>query len=120
MSVHEFKPKSQETLSYSPTYLENLIETYKRNQASLNALAHRRPLWTKKEFSSEALEEQRLMENQHHLLELVALVQPTNVKDVHQIMKLWHQVAIQEVAPKDISPSDKLALVAHRYIEQLA
>jgi len=108
---------SAEAGDHPPDYLENIIQMYHGNQQSLQALAEGRPRLGGNLLSSHDLEERRLLENQDHLLELATLVKPSSLKQVHQILTLWHQLAVREVAPHDVSIADKLVLAAFQYAE---
>lgn len=101
--------------NYSSDYLEDIIRSYEANQQSLKALAEGRPLPQPRVLSCDDLEENRLHQKQDHLLELAALVEPTDLKQLHLILRLWHHVAIKEVAPQDISAADRLAIAAYTF-----
>ena len=115
MRTNQLRTNFAPTGNYSSDYLEVIIRNYEANQHSLKALAEGSPLSQPRVLSCDDLEENRLLGKQDHLLELAALVQPSDLKQLHQILRLWHQVAIKEVVPEDISIADRLVLAAYTF-----
>ncbi len=120
MSAHEFRSNFSKSIPYSPDYLESIILTYLENQKSLRAMAEASPVPDARESAYKTLEEDRLLENQGHLLELASLMQPSNLKDIHQLLTLWYEAAIEEVAPEDVTAADKLVLATYHFVQSVA
>jgi len=120
MSAHEFRSDFSKSIPYSPDYLEGIISSYLENQKSLQAMAQAVPVADVRESADKTREEDRLLENQSHLLELATLMQPSSLKDIHQLLELWHEVAIKEVVPEDVTDADKLVLVTYHFVKSVA
>jgi hypothetical protein len=105
---------------YSPDYLDNITQAYLANQQSLKSIAEQTYESPRGGYDYDNFEERRLLEQQDQLLQLAALVQPSELGELKEILTLWHQVAIKEVADEDITAADKLILNVHRFCQENA
>lgn len=104
---------------YPSGYLKSIRKEYGDISLSLKKLAKATPPETQQQCENFDLLEYRFLQNQHQLLELGAALQPSNLEDIVEILKLWYEAAIKDISPFDIKLTDELVLVAYKYFESL-
>ena len=98
--------------------MKTIGETYQHNHLALEKLAMIIPEHDTQHSSVTDIAEFRLLQNQEKLLELAVSLQVSNLDDVCDILKFWHQVTVQDLAHRDLSPSDALIMVIYNYFTQ--
>ncbi len=112
---------TQNTASQYPVnYIRSIHETYHEHDAVLKDLAQVTPGEDAAASQETDLMEHQLLQGQNKLLELVATMRPSSFKDISDILKFWHDVAIKSVAPHDVRLTDELVLVVQNYITENA
>lgn len=102
--------------NYPDHYIRDIHATYQEHGAILKDLATaERREDVSGSYDADTMEEQ-LLQGQEKLLDLVANMKPSSFNDVSDILKLWYDVAIKDVAPHDVRLTDALVLVVHNYI----
>lgn len=105
-----------ENLKYPAGYLEGIREAYEQHHLALTKLSRVLPSQNVVDPDTLDLLEHRLLKAQEQLLELGASVKLSSQEEILDILKLWHQVAVKEVAPHDVSMTDNLILAVYEYL----
>lgn len=116
MNIAEIENTPEKSM-YPPRYLEDIRDAYEQHHKALQKLAGTSPTQNKVDDDNVDLIEYRLLKSQEHLLKLATNMRPSNLHEIDQLLKLWRQVAIEDVSQVDISLSDELILTVCKFFE---
>lgn len=112
-----FTGMKSQTSKYPKGYMKTIGETYLYNHLALKELAMVIPEEDTEPGVTD-IDEFRLLQNQEKLVELGASLHASNLDDICNILKFWHQVTIQDMPSHGIRDSDELIMVVYNYFTQ--